>query len=204
VLDTTTAPLFYEYEDSPPPPTAPAAQFAVPPTRIVTTRPSQQIPEMLGATDAPVLLAAESATATLHLEAPSGPAAALAPTVAGVPGGAATPRIHLNLENVTGETGATNYDVYLDLPEGADPEQHPELLAGVLAPFGVARSSTRRDPHSGGSGLNAAFDITAVVSRLQASGSWDSSNVRVSFVPTIGDEEPTSLRVGRISVYVTP
>ena len=155
---------------------------------------------MLGATADPVLLAGESAHANLHLEAPTGPAASITAKGAGAP----PARIHLNLENVTGDSGATNYDVYLNIPEGADPEEHPELLAGILAPFGVARSSTRQDPHTGGSGLNAAFDITALVARLQANNSWDFHNVRVSFVPTIGDETPAPLTVGRISIYVTP
>jgi hypothetical protein len=42
-----------------------------------------------------------------------------------------------------------------------------------------------------------------VVGDLQAAGSWDPDHVRVSFVPTIGDEEPAPIRVGRISVYLT-
>ena len=192
VLDPTAPPLSYTYESLTDPRTAPST----PPT--VTIPPHQQTPEMLGASEAPVALAAEHVHTSLRLEPPSGPAAARAIA----PGEG--PRIHLNLENVTGETGAVNYDVYIDLPEGAAPEQHPELLAGVLAPFGVARASTRRDPHTGGSGLNAAFDITSIVARLQAEGAWDPSNVRVSFVPTVGDDEPSPLRVGRISVYVTP
>jgi tyrosinase len=153
---------------------------------------------MLGATDAPVALAADHVHTSLRLAPPTGPAAGMAI------GTAEGPRVHLNLENITGETGAVNYDVYVDLPEGAAPEQHPELLAGVLAPFGIARSSTRRDPHTGGSGLNAAFDITAIVARLQAEGAWDPGNVRVSFVPTVGDDAPVPINVGRISVYVTP
>src|SRR3984885_8625264 len=196
VLDPTAAPLSYTYETAAVPPVP-----AVSPTpRAMTTPPPppQQTPEMLGATEAPVSLAADQVHANLRLEAPSGPAAA----VRAAPG--PTARVHLNLENVTGETGAVNYDVYVDLPEGADPDQHPELLAGVLAPFGVARSSSRRDPHTGGSGLNAAFDITSVVDRLRTEGAWGPQKVPGSVVPPRGDEEPAPLRVGRISVYVTP
>ena len=197
MLDTTAAPLSYRYESSHPLPIPADVRAPV----SVTTPPSQQVPEMLGATASPMLLASENAHTSLQLESPTGPAAAMALGSGGAP--AAGTRMHLNLENVTGETGATNYDVYLDLPEGADPELHPELLAGVLAPFGVARSSTRQDPHTGGSGLNAAFDITALVSHLQAGNSWDPNNVRVSFVPTIGDDTPAPLTVGRISIYIT-
>ena len=200
VLDTTAAPLSYQYESL----ADPRSEPPTPPT--VATPPHQQVPEMLGATEAPVSLAADSVHASLRLEAPSGPAAAASRAVAPAPVADATtgPRIHLNLENVVGKTGATNYDVYVDLPERADPDQHPELLAGVLAPFGIARSSTRRDPHTGGSGLNAAFDITSIVADLQAAGTWDPRNVRVSFVPAVGDDAPAPLTVGRISIYVTP
>jgi tyrosinase len=197
LLDTTAAPLSYRYDNLADPRTAPLHPA------FVSVPPHQQIPEMIGATDAPVSLAAEHVHTNLRLEAPSGPAAAVAPPPAAreAPSGA---RIHLNLENVVGTTGATTYDVYVDLPDGADPDEHPELLAGVLAPFGIARSSRRQDPHTGGSGLTAVFDVTSLVARLQAAGTWDPANVRVSFVPTGGDEEPAPLTVGRISVYVTP
>jgi tyrosinase len=191
VLDPLAAPLSYTYEGL-----AAPGGARTPPS--VPTPPAQQTPEMLGATDAPVALAADHVHASLRLEPPSGPAAGMAI------GADEGPRVHLNLENITGETGAVNYDVYVDLPEGSDPEQYPELLAGVLAPFGIARSSTRRDPHTGGSGLNAAFDITSIVSHLQTEGAWDPSIVRVSFVPTVGDDQPAPVTVGRISVYVTP
>ena len=196
VLDPTKLANPYTYESAVP-------QAALAPLT-VTSPPHQQTPEMLGATAAPVSLGAEHVHANIGLEPPSGPAAAAAPALATAAHPVSGPRIHLNLENVTGATGAVNYDVYVDLPEGADPEQHPELLAGVLAPFGVARSSTRKDPHTGGSGLNAAFDITALVARLQSQGAWDPSSVRVSFVPTVGDDQPAPLTVGRISVYITP
>ncbi len=198
VLDTAAPPLSYQYErlESG---AAPRVGLAV------TAPPSQQQPELLGATDAPLILGAAPGHTSLFLEAPTGPAADVADVVARQPAGPtpAGARVHLNLENVTGADGATNYDVYVDLPQGADPEEHQELFAGVLAPFGIARASSRRDPHTGGSGLSVALDITPVVVALQTSGRWDPGNVEVSFVPTPGDDETSPITVGRISIYIT-
>jgi tyrosinase len=198
VLDSTAAPLSYQYEKLEPG-AAPRVDLAV------TTPPSQQQPELLGATDAPLILDAGRALTTLSLEAPTGPAAEVADVIARQPAGPtpAGARVHLNLENVTGTGGPTNYDVYVNLPQGADPEEHQELYAGVLAPFGIARASSQRDPHTGGSGISVAFDITAVVAALRAAGRWDPDNVEVSFVPTPGDDETSPITVGRVSVYLT-
>jgi tyrosinase len=193
VLDTTAGPLSYQYESLTDPRAAPATQFAA----RVSTPPNEQVPEMLGATAVPVTLGIDDSHARLALEAPSGPGAVQA---------AAAPsphRIHLNLENVTGVRATTNYDVYLNLPEGGEPQQHPELLAGVLPTFGVGRASTREDPHTGGSGLHAAFDVTSVVSRLQEAGQWDPGHVRVSFVPRRRDQDQPPVTIGRVSVYIT-
>jgi tyrosinase len=148
-------------------------------------------PEMVGATEAPTELGAAPASAQVRIEAPSGPAAVA---------GEGAPEVFLSLENVTGATTATNYDVYVNLPQGAAPDDHEDRLAGVLSTFGIARATSPDDPHGGG-GLHATFDITGLVERLRAAGDWDEAALRVTFVPREADEELPPVRVGRVSVY---
>ena len=62
----------------------------------------------------------------------------------------AAPAIFLNVENVTGTHASTNYDVYLNLPDGADPADHDERRVGTLPTFGIERASSAEDAHGGG------------------------------------------------------
>ncbi len=50
---------------------------------------------------------------------------------------AAPDRVFLNLENVRGHSDATAFSVYVGVGEQEDPAEHPERLAGSIAPFGV-------------------------------------------------------------------
>ena len=71
-------------------------------------------------------------------------------------------RVFLNLENVRGTHDATVLSVYLNLPEGARPSDHPELLAGSVGLFGLRRAEFR-DGHHGGQSLNFVLEITKIV-----------------------------------------
>src|SRR5271168_4335365 len=44
---------------------------------------------------------------------------------------------------------ATAFSVYIDVPEGGDPAQHTELLAGSVALFGVRKASLADGKHAG-------------------------------------------------------
>ena len=57
-------------------------------------------------------------------------------------------RIFLNLENVRGLNDATAFNIYINVPEGDDPANHPELKAGSFALFGV-RKATMTDAQIG-------------------------------------------------------
>ena len=50
----------------------------------------------------------------------------------------------LNLENVRGQSDATAFSVYLGVGEEEDPAEHPERLAGSIAPFGVSQATLWR------------------------------------------------------------
>jgi tyrosinase len=158
-------------------------------------------PELVGATDAPVPLEDAPTTVGVRVGEPAGPAADAAPGRR-----RRRRRTYLTLENVTGTTlGAGKYAVYVNLPDGADREERKARRAGRMSTFGVVEESRSDDEHSG-SGITFSFDITDIVKRLEASGEWDASNVRVTIEPRKrreGDAAPGGgVQVGRVGVYV--
>jgi tyrosinase len=212
VLDTTV--LGYTYESLAAPSTLPAPPPAPPPGPgggiemgggdAPAPRP-HRTPQVIGATQ-DVSLAAEP-RAVVELSEPAdiglGEADATEPT-----------RVYLRLEGITGTAAAPAYEVYLNLPARSQGAEHPELLAGRLATFGLAEAS-RGDSLHGGAGLTKVFDITGVRDTLADRGRWDPAQVTVTFeavVPTASDEEalgqatthggarPPDLRAARVVV----
>ena len=167
---------------------------------------AERIPEMVGATAAKegINLGSEPQSIQFALHAPSGPGVTeLAP--------AAPREVHLNLENVTASRRhIESYKVYVNLPDGANPDDHPELMAGILPRFGIVEASRSTKEHAG-DGVNYSFDITHIVSLLEARSSWDPQSVRVTFVAERSDAERAALpaappatlpvKVGRVSLY---
>ncbi len=198
VLDTKGAWLRYEYDDvsiPPPPPAARAVAVAAKEESVpVPPKPSEAPPEMVGATAQPLTLGAEAGETELPISEPAGP---IARTLAAEP---SSVHVYLNVENVTSESPAMNYDVYLNVPEDGDPQARPDLLAGVLAPFGSERATDPEDPHAG-EGLHFTFDVTQIVAEQRANGEWNPAKARVAFVPRAGEPDPVPLHVGRVSLY---
>jgi tyrosinase len=200
VVDTTASPLLYQYEDVSDPLGVAFEAFAEGVRRPVMAE--KRIPEMVGATEAPVVLAGRPTSTLLAVRAPTGPALEAAAV------GAAPPRTFLNFENITGASEPTSYAVYVNLPEGADPEQHRDRLVGVLPMFGVAEASRSDKGHSG-SGLHYALEAGEVIRRLEAAGDWDPANLQVTFVPRrrsaaaadVLEAATEPLRVGQVSLY---
>jgi tyrosinase len=196
VAISTTAPLSYEYEDESDPLGGRAAVATS--GRLAMT--DNSIPEMVGATTKPTILTGSSATTSFATSQPTGPGRLSAP-IEGV-----LPRIYLNLENIKGPRHPTSYSVYVNLPPGGDPNQHPELYAGNMPLFGVAEASRSDEKHPG-SGLHYAFEIGDVVRILREKGDWDPQDIRVTFVPDYEVAARTSesatpaIQVGRISLY---
>ena len=110
-------------------------------------------------------------------------------------------RVLLQLEKVTGtQVPYGVYGVYVNVPEGDNAEDHPELKAGLFSPFGLELATAE------GHGMTQAFDITEIARHLYEEGRWDAARVDVTFdaeVP-VGEGEPAAgdVKAGSIRVYV--
>ncbi len=196
VVDTTAIPLEYQYDDVADPI---GGIIGAAPRAARRTTMAQQ-PEMVGASEAPIVLTGGEATTRLALSAPTGPAAL------GV--AAEAPTVHLNIENVTGLESEGTYAVYLNVPTGERPEDHPELFAGLVPMFGVPEA-TRGDATRPGDGLTFSLEITELARHLEDSGQW-ANEVNVTFVPEgmpvarpagVAPPTPAPITVGRVSLY---
>jgi tyrosinase len=213
---TTTCPLPYDYDDVSDPlsashPVAPTMAAAAPGGGSAM---SDRIPEMVGASPAPVVLTGQPATVRLAVVPPTGPAAArFAAAAAGpAPTDAPPPEMYVNIENITGAAHAPSYDVYVNVPEGDEPHDHPELYVGLLPMFGLVEAS-RGDQNHPGDGLHYALDIGPIARRLQSDGRWDPNALHLTFVPEAAEPQtpaaaavatPVSpVRIGRVSLYVS-
>lgn len=155
--------------------------------------------EMVGASDAPLRIAgrrevrapvrmeggaARRLKANLDAAFAEGTDAALSPE-----------RVFLNLENVRGLLDAVAFRVYVNVPEGDDPADHPERLAGNIGLFGV-RQATEADDH-GGAGLTFVLEITDIVAALRLDG----DDIEVRIVPVKDVPEEAQISIGRVSVF---
>jgi tyrosinase len=109
-------------------------------------------------------------------------------------------RVFLNLENVRGVNDAVTFSVYINVPEGEDPAQHPELDAGTIGLFGVRKASVRDSRHAG-DGVNYVLEITSIVDALHLSGALDANQIHVRLVPLKPVPDSAQISIGRISVY---
>jgi tyrosinase len=109
-------------------------------------------------------------------------------------------KVFLNLENVRGQVDSTAFQVYVGLPEGASPADHPERLAGGIALFGV-RKATLADGGQGGEGLTFVLDITTIVDDLHLNDALDVDALEVRIVPVTPVPERAQVRIGRISIF---
>ena len=149
--------------------------------------------KLAGATDGSIPLGAETSTARV-------PIAAQAQSVLASVGDTEGKRVFLNIENITGHGPPGSYKVYVNVPQGDDPADHPDNFVGTLPLFGLAESSGEDDAH-GGSGLTHVLEITDLVGKLQAKGVWNESDVDVKFVPLRPAPEGADVKIGRVSVY---
>ncbi len=197
VADSVASTFRYRYEEESDPLETPIE---------TTTARAEEIPvpmehmpeEMVGASESRTVLKGGLVTARVAMEPATGPAAAEAPV--------APRRFHVNIENVRGWRPVPHL-VYINIPDGANPADHPERLAGSLSMFGLPEASGE-DPQQPGSGLTYSLDITRIVERL--GDAWSPNDLRVTFVPktAAGLEVPAAagletpaIEIGRISVY---
>lgn len=115
---------------------------------------------------------------------------------------AATPpdRVFLILENIKGTQNAPVLAVYLNVPAGANPADHPELLAGSVGLFGLRGASAPGLSH-GGQGLSFTLEITKIVDALHLSDSLTQDSLQVTIVSHRPIPEQVPITIGRISIY---
>jgi len=112
-------------------------------------------------------------------------------------------RIYLALENIRGTCDATVLSIFLNLPEGALPGEHRELLAGSASLYGLRRASMQRGENAGG-GLSSVTDLTRVICVLLAAQYLDPSKIRISIVPQHPLPEGVEITIGRIALFTLP
>jgi tyrosinase len=159
--------------------------------------------ELVGASQAAIPIGRTGATTSVTLDpaARGRVSASLDAAVAGPTPEAAEPdRVFLNLENVRGTHDASVLSVYLNLPPGAAPADHPELLAGSAALFGLRRAS-RQDGEHAGQGLSFILDITKIVDALHLGSGFDVDTLPVRIVPNAPIPDQAQITVGRVSIY---
>jgi tyrosinase len=186
--------LGYTYEDLTAPstvqPAAMAAREVTADREVVRAAAQRPAPQTIGAASDVPLTSAEPTS--IRLASPSA-----SPRMAA----AASPpeRYYLRLERITGTAAAPVYEIYLNVPANDEPREHPELLAGRIATFGLAEASRPRGP-----GLTKVIEITAVRARLLAAGRWDPAQVHVSFRPLVPEapEPPSTAQPRRADLRV--
>jgi hypothetical protein len=192
VINSKAAPLSYSYEDTSDPLTPALAIIHKPAAAKMTKKAKKTSTEMVGATRASFTLN----SAVTHASFAAKPKAAKRGAAA-----AAGPmrRVFLNIEKLVSNEPAPSYDVYLNVPDGQNPKDHPNLFVGRLPMFGLVESS-KKSAISSGSGLHYALDITNLYAHVSTLPDWDPNNLRVSFVPARG-QAPANVTVGRVSLY---
>ena len=155
--------------------------------------------ELIGANQGPLALQGNGADSSVTLD----PAAKtkVVNSLSFAPQKPAPPdRVFLNLENVRGTADATALHVYVGVPEGANPSQHPENLAGNIALFGVRKASDPQGEHAG-QGLTYVLDISKIIDKLHLEDRLQQNWLKISVVPVKPIPDETKVSIGRISVY---
>ncbi|MGH3145266.1 MAG: tyrosinase family protein, partial [Rubrobacter sp.] len=93
-------------------------------------------------------------------------------------------RVVLNVEGVQFDARSPGvvYEVYLNLPEGTEPDHRSDYYVGNVAFFGVGGHG---EDDAGGHGAHPAdlnFDVTDVIRVLRRRDEWSRRSARVSFV----------------------
>jgi tyrosinase len=156
--------------------------------------------ELLGANSQSLRVTGTEASTSLALDAAVKRKVTNSLTEAGAATPAVPDRIFLNLENVRGLSDATAFSVYINVPDGEDPANHPDNLAGTVALFGV-RKATLADAKHAGNGLNFSIEITQVVDALHLAGALNADQLHVRLVPAQPVPEAAQISIGRISVF---
>jgi tyrosinase len=107
-------------------------------------------------------------------------------------------RVYLALENITSATDAGVFHVYVNLPDSADPKDHPKNYAGVVSLIGARAASSAGGPHAG-NGLAQTLEITDIVDALHLRGALD--HLDIKFIPQTPMTDRDKVDVGRVRIY---
>ncbi|SNS32771.1 tyrosinase [Granulicella rosea] len=157
--------------------------------------------ELVGATEAPLMLTAAGGTASVRLDAEvlRKVSASLAAPVS--PGKVIAPdRLYLHLDGIRGSGGTAILGVYIDAPGEIDAPGAAGLFAGSVALFGL-HAASRQDGSHGGEGLHFILGITKIFDRLHLAGALGGETLNVRLAPVRPLPERTKISVGRISLY---
>jgi tyrosinase len=155
--------------------------------------------ELLGANNESIRLSGTQARTSIALD----PAVRnrLSDNLREAPAGSTAPdRVFLNLENVRGISDATAFNVYINVPEGENPANYPDHLAGSVALFGVRKASEADDKHAG-DGLTYVLEISDIIDRLHLSRAIDAGQLHVLLVARNPVATEAQISIGRISVF---
>ena len=205
------AQLGYQYDDLTPAAVAPAAMQATQRLRGrfdarhveegVAAMGSSQNVELVGASRQPLRIAGREEARTsveLNGEVRRRVTESLAAAVDRA-AGAAPDRVFLNLENVRSLSDAVAFRVFVNLPEGADPDAHPERAAGSVGLFGVT-GATVSDEH-GGVGQTYVLEITHIIDALHLEHALEADALEIRIVPIMHVPESAQVSIGRVSVF---
>jgi tyrosinase len=168
------------------------------PAHAAAAGPVRSTVELVGTNDAPIPITGSGASAAVQLDPQV--RQKVARSLAAAADTAAPDRVYLGLDNVRGTYDATALSVFINLPPGANPADHPELLAGTVALFGLRRATMAGGRHTGG-GLSFLLDISPIVDRLHVGNALNVDALRVTIVPNRPLPANAEITVGRISIY---
>lgn len=108
--------------------------------------------------------------------------------------------VYLRLESITGDH-PTVLNVYVGLPEGASPAEHPGYLAGNIGLYGLQQASRKDANGEGGKGMAFSLDVTKVFKNLRLAGPPLSAAIRVSIMPYRPLPPNAEITVGKLIFF---
>ena len=199
--------LGYEYDDLSPAGTASPDERLERQEIPALAQGAQAVPdetnvELVGATTEAVPIRGSDVRSSVRLDTDMRRkvAARLSPALEATGRQVAPDRLFLNLENVRGQSDAAAFHVFVGVPDDGDPAEHPDRLAGSIAPFGLRKASMSDEEHAG-QGLTFVLEITDIVDQLHLENSFDVDSLPVRIVPVRPVADEAGISIGRISIF---
>lgn len=115
--------------------------------------------------------------------------------------------VYLSIEKITAIKGPIDsYLVYVNLPKGTNPDDYPQLKAGIIPAFGIVNASQPLEGRMG-EGINYSFKITDIVLFLESQGLWNPEKCLITFVPYSTEAERETVpkiqlvKIGSVILY---